>query len=94
MMWVDIYHDDKDSMALWVIIIPFINSVGLLLFSTFWPMSGRLFVWILLFTRSALASDIPGTWDFVQLSHACWFLGFDVFVAVVVGETEVIGSVC
>ena len=37
---------------------------------------------------------LPDAWDLVQFLHACCFWGFDVFVAVVVGETEVINSVC
>ena len=48
-----------DFTALWIIVISYIDSVGLLLFSTFGPTSGWLLVWILLFTGSALAPDIP-----------------------------------
>ena len=59
MMWVNIYGDDMDFIALWVAVIPYINSVGLLLFSTLGPTSWWLLVWILLFTGSALASDVP-----------------------------------
>ena len=35
MMWVNIYGDNTDFIALGVIVIAYINSVSLLLFSTF-----------------------------------------------------------
>ena len=58
-MLVNIYGDDTDFITLWVIVIPYINSVSLLSFSTLGPTSGWLLVWILLFTRSALTCDVP-----------------------------------
>ena len=44
-----------------IIVIAYINSVGLLLFSTIVSRSGWLLVWILLSTGGALASGIPVT---------------------------------
>ena len=44
-----------------IIVIAYINSVGLLLFSTMVSTSGWLLVWILLSTRGTLASVIPVT---------------------------------
>ena len=58
-MWVNIYGDDTGFNTSWVIVIPYLNSGGLLLFSILWPMFGWPLVWILLFARSALVSDIP-----------------------------------
>ena len=58
-MWVNIIGDDRDFIALGVIVVAYINSVGLLLFSTFGSTSGWLLIWILLFIGFASASDIP-----------------------------------
>ena len=59
MIWVTIYDDNIDFIALGVIIITCINSVGLLLFSTFGSTSGWLLVWTLQSPEGASASDIP-----------------------------------
>ena len=52
---------DMDFMTLGIIVIAYINTVGLLLFSTIGSSSGWLLVWILLSTGGALASGIPMT---------------------------------
>ena len=51
--------DDMDLVTLWLIVISYINNVGLLLFPPFGSMSGWLLVWIFLSTGGTLASDIP-----------------------------------
>ena len=50
---------DMDFITLGIIVIAYINSVGLLLFSTIVSMSAWLLVWILLSTGGALAPGIP-----------------------------------
>ena len=64
---------DMDFITLRVIVIAYINSVGLLLLSTIVSMSGWLLVWILLSTRGASASGIPVTNSATKL--ACGVLG-------------------
>ena len=54
-MWVNIYGDDMDFITSWVIVITYINSVGLLLFSTFGPHLGSFLF------GGALASGISVT---------------------------------
>ena len=72
-MWVNIYGDNTDFIALGVIVITYINSVGLLLFFNFGPTSRWLLVWILLSTGGALASHVPLA-NFATLSP-CRVLG-------------------
>ena len=58
---VDCSGVDKEFITLGIIVIAYINTVGLLLFSTIVSMSWWLLVWILLSTRGASASGIPVT---------------------------------
>ena len=69
---VDCSGIDMDFITLGVIVIAYINSVGLLLFSTIVSMSGWLLVWILLSTGGTLLSGIPVT-NFAKRS-ACGVL--------------------
>ena len=58
---VDCSSVDTDFIAFGITIIAYINSVGLLLFSTIVSMAGWFLVWILLTTDGALASGITLT---------------------------------
>ena len=60
-MWVKIYGDDMDVITLWVIVIAYINSVGLFLFPTLQSISGWLLDCILLSAGGALAPGFPVT---------------------------------
>ena len=62
-----------DFITLSIIVIAYINSIGLLLFSTIVSTSGWLLVWIFLSTRCALACGIPVTNFATKL--ACGVLG-------------------
>ena len=65
---VDCSGVDMDFITLGIIVIAYVNTVGLLLFSTTRSMSGWLLIWILLSTGGALASGIPKT-NFGQDLH-------------------------
>ena len=70
---VDCSGVDMNFITLGIIVIAYINSVGLLLFSTIVSQSGWLLVWILLSTRGALAYGTPVTNFATRL--ACEVLG-------------------
>ena len=55
------HGDDMDLITLWVVVIPYINSVGLLCFPPLGSTPGWLLIWILLSTGGAFASDIHVT---------------------------------
>ena len=70
---VDCRGITMDFITFGIIVIAYINSVGLLLFSAIVSMSGWLLVCILLSTGGALASGIPMTIFAKRL--ACGVLG-------------------
>ena len=69
---VNIYGDDIDFIALWVIVIPYI---------TVWvcfclgPHLGGF-----LFGSFCLLEVLQHEWDLLQFLHACCFWGFDIFL--------------